>query len=283
MRYYLVHGEQRMATVDDPQIPAELADSIQTVLGLYTIKDRPYVRAEHVQVPMWGVESGGPEGYLCNSGGYYIFPADFTTIYDLKSVYGQGISGLGQTIALLERSGVYLPDIQNFATLVQLSLKNPTTIVPPMGNAPPAPAGPGDTVFGEQKEATLDVTRAASIAPGANIDLIASLTTEDGIILPFYVDIKIDAEYVVDTNPQIMSISFGECEQEAGFAGVQFWDTLFSQAAAEGISVFVSSGDSGAAGCDSYNTSPPDDQIENPNYICSSPYITCVCGKEFGD
>ena len=28
------------------------------------------------------------------------------------------------------------------------------------------------------------------------------------------------------------------------------WDALFSQAASEGISVFVSSGDSGATGCD---------------------------------
>jgi hypothetical protein len=54
------------------------------------------------------------------------FPRRFQTIYDLKSVYGEGISGVGQAIALLERSGAYLPNIQNFTTLVQLPLKNPT-------------------------------------------------------------------------------------------------------------------------------------------------------------
>ena len=42
MRYYLVNGEQRMATAGDPQIPAALAGVIQSVSGLYTIKNRPY-------------------------------------------------------------------------------------------------------------------------------------------------------------------------------------------------------------------------------------------------
>ena len=54
-----------------------------------------------------------------------------------------------------------------------------------------------------------------------------------------------------------MSISFGACESAAGPAGVAYWDTLFQPAAAEGISVFVSSGDSGAAGCDTAFTAPP--------------------------
>ncbi len=61
------------------------------------------------------------------------------------------------------------------------------------------------------------------------------------------------------------------------------WDTLFSQAAAEGISVFVCSGDSGAAGCDAYFTTPPASQIQSPNYICSSSYATCLGGTEFAD
>ena len=67
-------------------------------------------------------------------------------------------------------------------------------------------------------------------------------------------------------------------------SGVAFWDTLFQQAAGEGISVFVSSGDAGASGCDSYFSTPPAIPAPNsPNYICSSSYATCVGGTEFND
>jgi subtilase family serine protease len=56
------------------------------------------------------------------------------------------------------------------------------------------------------------------------------------------------------------------------------------QAAAEGISVFVSSGDSGASGCDAGLASPPlNPEANSPNYICSSSYATCVGGTEFND
>ena len=81
-----------------------------------------------------------------------------------------------------------------------------------------------------------------------------------------------------------MNISFGACESSAGAAGVAFWDSLFQQAAAEGISVFVSSGDAGASGCDTaFATPPPSPAGNSPNYICSSSYATCVGGTEFND
>jgi len=83
-----------------------------------------------------------------------------------------------------------------------------------------------------------------------------------------------------------MSISFGECEYTAGKSEVDYWDSLFQQAALEGISVFVSSGDAGAAGCDTNFASPapsPNQHPNSPNYICSSSYATCVGGTEFND
>ena len=133
---------------------------------------------------------------------------------------------------------------------------------------------------GDQLEATVDVTRATSVAPGATIKLVisGSSSTQNGV--------AIASQYVVDTNPvpaQIMSISFGKCERDAGQSGVDFYDSLFSQAAAEGISVFVISGDSGAAGCDPYNSTPPASQIAGSNYICVSSHATCVGGTQFAD
>ncbi len=283
LRYYLVGGEQRMATARDPQIPAALAGVIQSVSGLYTTKDRPHHGAGQAQVPAQGAGSVLPAAMLnCNNGdcNYFIFPADFATIYDLNSIYDQGIDGTGQTIAIIGRARVYNPDIENFESLSGLAVKVPTVIVPPLGEDPGTPAGTGGTASSDQVEATLDVMRATSVAPGADIALIVSTDNngESGL--------RIAAAYAVDTNPipaQIMNISFGACEADRSQSDVQFWDSLFSQAAGEGISVFVASGDAGAAGCDKYFETPPQDQIASPNYICASSYATCVGGTEFAD
>jgi subtilase family serine protease len=279
MRYYEVNGERRIATADDPQIPAALANVIQSVSGLYTIHNRPYHGARRVRVPATGEGSASPAGSLCNDGvcTYFIFPADFSTIYDLNSVT---VTGTGQTVGIIGRARVYDPDIENFQTQSALAIKDPTVIIPPLGVDPGPPDGTVNPAPDDQGEATLDVMRSTSIAPGATIDLIVSANTEsqDGI--------QIAAEYAVNTDPapaQIMSISFGACEHDAGASGVDYWDSLFQTAAGEGISVFVASGDAGAAGCDAYFQTPPASQILSINYICASSYSTCVGGTEFAD
>jgi hypothetical protein len=281
--YYLIAGQKRMALRTDPQIPAALAQVIQSISGLYTINNQPYHGASAVRhaASVGGRPMGSPPGSFCGAGGcsHYIFPADFATIYDLNAVFAQGYIGTGQTIAIIGRSRVYNTDIENFEYYSGLSLVDPTVIIPPNG-VDPGPPATTCCVTEDQLEATIDVTRATGAAPGATIDLVASKTSDglDGI--------QIAAEYVVETNPvpaQIMNISFGACELDAGPSGVDFWNSLFSTAAAEGISVFVASGDAGAAGCDTYNSTPPATQVASPNYICSSSYDTCVGGTEFAD
>ena len=278
MNYYVVNGEQRMAAAGDPQIPAALTGVIQSIGGLYTVDDHPYHGSEQAQVPAPGAGSELPALSICNGGSceHFVTPADFDVIYDVFSSY----AGAGQTIAIIGRAKVYNPDIENFQTLTGLQQHDPTVIVPPDGVDPGPPAGTGGTASGDQVEATLDVLRAGGVASEATIDLVVSADSE-GVS-----GLRIAAAYVVDTNPvsaQIMNISFGACEADRTEADVLFWDTLFGQAAAEGISVFVASGDSGAAGCDEYFHNPPQNQIASPNYICSSSYSTCVGGTEFAD
>jgi len=277
MRYYKVNSEQRIATADDPQIPAALAGVIQSISGLYTIKNRSYHGMGKAYKPKGGHFASPDLTFGCPQCLNFIMPADFATIYDLNDLT---VDGTGQNVGIIGRSRVYDPDVENFQTLSGLGTKDPTVIIPPDGVDPGPPAGPTGTASGDQGEATLDVMRSTSIAPGATIDLIvsASTETEDGI--------QIATEYAVDTNPvpaQIISISFGACENEAGQAGDDYWDNLFSAAAGEGISVFVAAGDAGAAGCDDYFHTPPAHQILSINYICASSYATCVGGTEFND
>jgi subtilase family serine protease len=286
MHYFTVSGEKRISINAEPQIPAALAAVIKSISGLYTIKIYPQHAASPVEGlgdgPWWSAGSVSPDGSGFSCGGSpcnIIFPADFATIYNVTGVTG-GITGAGQTIAIIGRSGVCKTDITNFASASAVTANIPTVIVPPLGITPP-PAVCSGNASGDQSEATLDVTRSGSVAQGAALDLVVSsdTTTQDGV--------AIAATFVVDTPPtpapKIMSISFGACEQQAGASGVQFWDNLFQEAAGEGISVFVSSGDSAAAGCDASFAPPPATQILSPNYICASSFATCVGGTEFAD
>jgi subtilase family serine protease len=111
-------------------------------------------------------------------------------------------------------------------------------------------------------------------APGIQADLVVSSNAGGGI----YAAALYQVETVLDP---VMTISFGSCEAYAGASAVSQWDTLFALAASEGISVFVSSGDSGAAGCDGQFQTPPAYQFRSINYICASSYVTCVGGTEF--
>ena len=80
----------------------------------------------------------------------------------------------------------------------------------------------------------------------------------------------------------VVSLSFGACEAAMGAAGNQFWNSLWQQAAAQGMTVLVSSGDSGAAGCDS-PTSGTATHAAGVNGLCSTPYSICVGGTQFSD
>lgn len=279
MHQYAVGGERRFSIASEPSIPAALAPVVRAVSGLYTVKLNPMLRG--------GPASLGPApagSFSCSGGAcsHYVFPSDFATIYDLNSVYSSGIDGAGQTIAIVGRSRVDNADIESFQQLSGLPVRDPTVIVPLNGSDPGPPLTSQGNFSDDQLEATLDVTRASGVAPGATILLVISsndVTAPGG-------GLHVAAEYVIDTSPvpaQIMNISFGGCENVLGEAGVALEDSLYSQAAAEGISIFVCSGDSGAAGCDLYFATPPASQTLNTNGFCSSSYATCVGGTEFAD
>lgn len=272
MQYYNIRGAQRLSVNSDPMIPAAIAPAIKTIHGLYTIDEHPLYQAR-------GMQSVSPLE-TANSGNHYLAPADFATIYDLPA----SLTGAGMTIGIVDRSRTNFADFSNFRALTGSTFPNPTEIVPTaFGGVDPGPAytaPPGGTTStSEQGEATLDVVRAGTVAPGASLLLVVATAASGGI--------EVDAQFLVQSTPvpaQVMTISFGACESSAGTAGVTFWDTLFQQAAAEGISSFVSSGDAGASGCDTHGSAPPANPLPNsPNYICSSSYVTCVGGTEFNE
>ena len=83
------------------------------------------------------------------------------------------------------------------------------------------------------------------------------------------------------TPPAIVSISYGECEAENGASANAAYNAAYQQAVTEGVSVFVSSGDEGAASCDA-------DEANATHGIgvsgfASTPYNVAVGGTDYGD
>ena len=278
LHYYKVNGKQLVSVSSDPMIPTALAPAIRSVRGLFTIQEHP----THFVTPMVSSQPNLtiPSG---NTNYHFIAPGDFATIYDLPA----GVTGAGTTIGIVAEAHTDQADFTNFKSLTGSTFPNPTEVIPTaFGGVDPGPAytsppscGSNCDLMDYQGEATLDVMRAGSVAPGASLLLVVASAASGGIYD--------DALYIVQSTPppaQVMTISFGACELEGGSSGVDDWDSLFQQAAAEGISVFVSSGDSGASGCDAAFVAPPASPYPNsPNYICSSSFATCVGGTEFND
>src|SRR5262249_22982673 len=71
-------------------------------------------------------------------------------------------------------------------------------------------------------------------------------------------------------------------EAQMGSAN-QFFNSLWQQAAAQGMSVFVAAGDSGSAGCDDPASTRGATHGFGVNGLASTPYNVAVGGTEFQD
>ena len=201
---------------------------------------------------------------------HFLAPADFSAIYDLNPLFSQGMNGKGRTVAIVARSNISLVDVELFRQIFNLPPNDPNIIL----NGP----DPGFDGGNDAVEASLDSQWIGATAPGATVDVVVSesTATTDGVLL--------SSAYIVDNNlADVMSVSFLACEQTAG-AQNAFFNSLWQQAAAEGISVFVAAGDTGAAGCDTQGFSATAAKGGLAvNGLASTPYDTAVGGTEFLD
>src|SRR5438477_7218817 len=70
-------------------------------------------------------------------------------------------------------------------------------------------------------------------------------------LFPYTTLFRSSLQYFVNKMPEvkIISISFGLCEQKLGEQRARMFHDIYSQAAAQGQTVFVSTGDDGANDC----------------------------------
>jgi hypothetical protein len=269
---YVVNGEQHYANAADPEIPAALANVVAGIATLHNFRKAPAVHrigAAHrvANSSLWqpNFTFGGAAGVE-----HFLAPGDFATIYNTAALYKNGIDGTGQSIAIVARNNINLSDVQIFRIAFGLPTNDPQIIL----DGP----DPGNVGGSEETEADLDVEWSGAIAPNATIKFVVSASTNstDGVDL--------SSLYIVDNNlAPVLSASFGECENALGQAENTFFNNLWEQAAAQGMTVAISSGDNGPAGCDSAQQTTPATGGLAVNGLASTPFDIAVGGTEFNE
>jgi subtilase family serine protease len=262
-----VNGARHIANISDPQIPAALQPAVAGVVSMHDFRPSAHVMPK--------------PAYTVSSNQQILAPEDFQTIYNLGPLFTAGVSGQHQTIVVIEDSDVYsTDDWQTFRTKLGMS-----SYTASFTQVHPAPAS-GDNnclppgVAGASFEAIIDAEWATVSAPSANI-VLASCS--DGFTFGGLVALNnmLNTSTTANPMPGIVSISYGECESNNGAASNAAYKTVYQQAVAEGVSVFVSAGDSGAAGCDQNRTAGTHGIAVSA--FTSTPYNVSVGGTDFGD
>ena len=271
---YSVNGADHWANASDPQIPTALVPAVAGVLTLHNFPRHAMNELVGTFKRSKGTSALTPVGPLFtlpnfanNLTFYGVGPYDFATIYNVSPLWNAtpAINGTGQTIAIVGETDVDFVDLQKFRALFGITSNDPTMIVD----------GPDPGLQPDEIESDLDLEWSSAVAPGAAIKFVVAATTDTTL------GVDLAAQYVVDHNvAPIVSESYGICEAALGTAGNQFFNQLWQQAAAQGMSVFISSGDSGSAGCDRDDPAQFGLQVSG---FASTPYTTTVGGTDFND
>jgi subtilase family serine protease len=282
---YTVNGHEYSANSGDPSIPTAL---VPVVAGVESLNNFPRKPMSHIAGVVSRDKATGkvtplqPLFTLPSSGGcgvqpadcYGVGPYDFATIYNVLPLWTAAtpIDGTGQTIAIVGETNINPQDVADFRNFFGLPAANLNVIL----NGP----DPGILTDGEETEADLDVEWSGAVAKGATIDFVVSESTETSA------GIDLSALYIIENNlAPVMSESYGFCELGLGTAGNVFFSEMWQQASAQGITVLLASGDSGAAGCDSQNNAPPAPAqfgLAVSGYA-STPFNVAVGGTDFDD
>jgi len=299
MHSYDIGGVRHIANASEPSIPAALAPVVRGIASLNDFRPQSQaVRSGHASFKSrgeglspeltvygpstWGSITGGTNNY-----DMYYLPAagDAAKIYDtpnsaMNAAYsGTTWTGSGVTIGIIgdsNLSAAALSDIARYRSLFLNETLAQAKMDPQLPKVVVDGVDPGVTA--DVLEAVVDVEQAEAFAPKALTTLYAAANTDlqSGLVLAIQ-------RAVNDNAVAILNISFGECEQDLGAGTDALLNEVYEQAAAEGITITVSAGDSGAAGCDasSFGFGAAAGGGLAVNGLASTPWDVAVGGTDF--
>jgi subtilase family serine protease len=251
---YRVDGDTRFANATELYAPQALSGMLLGFRGLENFRPQPRARV-----------AVKPNFTSHVSGNHFVTPADFATIYNLKSLYDLGLDGTGEKIAVVGQTQIHTADIDAFRSAAGLPATNLQLV--------PIDSSTGFK-SGDEVESDLDVEWSGGVAKNATVLFVyagASSATKN----------VFDAlQFAIDQNlAPVISTSYGNCEANL----TSFTQTLradVQQGNSQGQTVTAAAGDAGATDCESQTakaaTHGP--AVDAP---ASIPEVTAMGGSEF--
>ena len=261
---YSVSGQTVRSPTSDVTIPDTLANTLEGVMGLD--QSAFFTQPDHVvdknAPPSPGFRNAPPLPlFWAGAGGSgYAYPSGFTALStpstapwtvkgylpaQIKGAYGinPSATGAGQTVAIIDAyaSPTILQDVNTWSTrdgrnLPTMNGSQFSQVVPPgIFNKPENKKQDPQGWYGEE---TLDVEAVHGMAPAAKIVYVGSPNN--------YQDLDAALNHVVDRGlAQIVTNSYGFSGELLPPGYIKPYEDTLIQAAAAGIGVYFSSGDSG--------------------------------------
>jgi subtilase family serine protease len=283
---YLSNGNQFYANTQEPTIPAALAPVVSGIAHLSTVRPKPlYIAGNPGQInrktgrltPINSSTSGlRPQlSYEDSSDNYYLYvvPGDAATIYNTPNstfnanfTGSSSYTGSGVTIGIIGDAMISTTPVVNYRSTFIGDSTAPT--ITNIDNV---------TSTTDADEAYIDTELSGGLAPKATIHYY---TAKDDTLSE-----QIE-QALADNTVDILSLSFGSCETSMTNADNTQINSWWQQAAAQGIAVTVSTGDTGSAGCDTTTDSNGNTITDASdglavNGLASTPYNIAVGGTDY--
>jgi kumamolisin len=294
--YRSAQGTAYYSNASEVQLPASIAAAVRGVVGLsntvhlHTHIVRP---ARHSSPPPQSCEAPSPTaaqlydavnngvgfafGYGGGPGCNGLTPSQTNSIYGAPE-FGPRGQGAGVTLAVFELSAYQHSDILTWAHYFYGPGYTPPLLDLPVDGGPLNPICPtGDTCppdfngYSGDIEVDADIETQLAVSPAALHILVYNAPND------FTGQTELD-EYTKianDNRADVISSSWGVCENDAGAGYVQAEDLIFKQMALQGQSVFGAAGDTGAFDCIRSDGTT----IVNVDDPPSQPWVTSVGGK----
>ncbi len=254
LHQYQVNGELHFANASEPSIPAAFSGVVQGIRGLSDFRMKPKLKPR------------GAAQYTAAGGNHYLAPDDVATIYDIAPLYAAGVNGSGQSMVVAGQTVVNLSDIQQFQSQFGLPQNPPALMLVPGSRSPGVSSS-------DLPEADLDLEWSGAIARQASI------------LYVYATDVMTAVQYAIDQKlAPVVSVSYGDCEQNTPSSDLAAYQAWAQQANAEGITWFAPAGDNGAADC--YGDTDLSAAVQAGLAVdapASVPEVTGVGGTEFNE
>ncbi|MDQ1485950.1 MAG: hypothetical protein QOJ62_1643, partial [Actinomycetota bacterium] len=242
-QYRVASGRVARANTSAPQLPVEVAASVQSIVGLddlVELRHTPTSAGRRLSTPNSGSFLtpfvAGPAPCPSITGGSAYTADQIAARYGLTSFYGAGNLGAGVTVAVAELEPFQAADISAYQACYGTSA-TVNTVTVGVGAAGP-----------DGGEAALDIEDIIGLAPAAAVSVYEAPNSSSGVL-------NLYNRIATDNIAQVVSTSWGLCEALTGASFASTERLIFQQMAVQGQTMLAATGDTGSEACFQSNAS----------------------------